>query len=427
MANNWTRDTDILDSSKMDKIRNDFLILSTKIQENISQPNVEEMSSLLRELRTLCASNEDVRNTIFDSIIELKSFRHLFEVLLNSGSAIGTMQCVKIGLQVIGNTVVQNQVKCVEHVWNVFEHFLLKCFHHNDEKLNIIVMMILFNIYKSVPRIALQSSVRASILDQSIVGNEFAIFFLEELLYSNNSSENTKIGPLFESLSQTHQLFVLEYAKVNVKPGVDIEYFVQMFNRDAFRIISDVADVNDVQITVLCLELLAEYSASDLYQKMLQDNATFVSNVFQFLKTMHLLGKEVQGHRFAPDQNLSNLFAPSQENGAIFGLKATCVKLVANLCWSHAQNQDLVRVAECFPVLLECCNLDAKNPLIKEWAVFAIRNCCQNNLANQHLVASLNRESEYCVDPGLGLTLAPGVNIGTLNKASKPDKSSGQS
>ncbi|XP_026679449.1 uncharacterized protein LOC103509265 [Diaphorina citri] len=241
---------------------------------------------------------------------------------------------------------------------------------------------------------------------------EHAIYFLEELVYSNNS---VQFALLFECSSRDDQLYLMEYIKSNMKPGIDVTYFMQMFNKHAFNILSDHSDVNDVQATVLCLELLAELSASSDYQKVMQDDVTFVSNIYEFLKGMHLVGKQDSRHRFAPDQNLTNLFNSTQHD-VVYGVKATCVKLVANLCWSHVINQNLARTSECFPVLLECCNLDAKNPLIKEWAVFAIRNCCEHNAANQELIAKLNLTSGHVIDTGSGLNLSPGVNIATLRK-----------
>ncbi|KAL1456613.1 hypothetical protein WDU94_001331 [Cyamophila willieti] len=399
----------------MDKLKEDFEKLSTKLLRKPTQTYIEELCNLLREFRTLCASNANIRRTLFDSL-DLNLLIQLFECILKQDQSQSSLLSVKIGLQVIGNTVVQNDIQCVEHIWNVSGAFLLDCFQHKDEKMNIIVMMILFNIFKYLPKISQSNSIKTAVLEQAIVGNEFGIYFLEDLIYSSSNSErNSLFSQFYESLPIQHQLYLMEYIKTNVKPGVDLVYFVQMFNKDAFRILSDAADISDVQTTVLCLELLAACSSSNDYQGLLQNNATFVSSVFEFLKAMHSLGKQDKDNRFAPDQNLSNMFA-SDENDELFGLKATCVKLVANLCWGHNANQNLARISECFPVLLECCNLDAKNPLIKEWAVFAIRNCCENNADNQQLIAQLNQTSERTIDTSVGLNLTPGVHIGPLKK-----------
>lgn len=109
----------------MEKLRNDFEMLNKKISSNSSQADIEELTNILRDLRNLCASNLNVRQTLFDLVIELKSLLYLFEILLKQNQSYYSMLCVKIGLQVVGNTVVQNDIHCVEHVWNICHPFLL--------------------------------------------------------------------------------------------------------------------------------------------------------------------------------------------------------------------------------------------------------------------------------------------------------------
>lgn len=41
--------------------------------------------------------------------------------------------------------------------------------------------------------------------------------------------------------------------------------------------------------------------------------------------------------------------------------------------------------------IFECTNVDARNPLIKEWSILAIRNLCEENLENQEIVRQLTR------------------------------------
>uniref|UniRef100_A0A8D8S4D3 Uncharacterized protein n=1 Tax=Cacopsylla melanoneura TaxID=428564 RepID=A0A8D8S4D3_9HEMI len=263
----------------MDKLIGDFANLSTKLLKEPTQTSVEELSNLLREFRTLCASNADIRRSLFDSL-DLNLLIQLFDLVLKQDPSQSSLLCVKIGLQVIGNTVVQNDIQCVEQIWNVTGAFLLDCFKHKDDKMNIIVMMVLFNIFKYLPNIVESNSIKTTVLEQAIVGNEFAIYFLEDLIYFTSKSESTSFSQFFESLPIQHQLYVMEYVKTNIKPGVHLDHFVHMFNKDAFRILSDAADISHVQTTVLCLELLAACSSSNEYQGLLQNNATFVSSVF---------------------------------------------------------------------------------------------------------------------------------------------------
>lgn len=108
----------------MDKFGFDFVNLIKKVQREPSQPHIEELTSLLRELRTLCASSANIRKSVFDSI-ELNSLIQTFDQILKIDQSDKTLLCVMIGLQVIGNTVVQNDVQCVLHIWNTAGPFLL--------------------------------------------------------------------------------------------------------------------------------------------------------------------------------------------------------------------------------------------------------------------------------------------------------------
>ncbi|XP_018322752.1 ataxin-10 isoform X3 [Agrilus planipennis] len=66
--------------------------------------------------------------------------------------------------------------------------------------------------------------------------------------------------------------------------------------------------------------------------------------------------------------------------------------MISNMCWKHKENQDFVREMDGIAVILDCCNIDAKNPFIIQWVIFAIHNLCENNLENQKIIASLNKQ-----------------------------------
>ncbi|KAJ3648841.1 hypothetical protein Zmor_020613 [Zophobas morio] len=90
-----------------------------------------------------------------------------------------------------------------------------------------------------------------------------------------------------------------------------------------------------------------------------------------------------------------------------FGFKADLIRIIGNLCWKNRTMQDLVREAELIPVVLECCNMDARNPFIMQWSILAVRNLCENNLENQKIIAGLHQEGTVSstVLEEMGLTL----------------------
>lgn len=79
----------------------------------------------------------------------------------------------------------------------------------------------------------------------------------------------------------------------------------------------------------------------------------------------------------------------SVERHVAFGFKATLVRTLANLCWKNQANKRQIRELDVIPVLLDCCNIDSRNPLIMQWVIFAVRNLCENCPENQEVIAKM--------------------------------------
>ncbi|VVD03377.1 unnamed protein product [Leptidea sinapis] len=95
------------------------------------------------------------------------------------------------------------------------------------------------------------------------------------------------------------------------------------------------------------------------------------------------------------------------ERHVAFGFKATLVRTIANLCWKNQENKKQIRELEVIPVLLDCCNIDARNPLIMQWVIFAVRNLCENCPENQEVISKLTLQGpvDNEVLQEMGLTL----------------------
>ncbi|XP_063622579.1 ataxin-10 [Cydia splendana] len=95
------------------------------------------------------------------------------------------------------------------------------------------------------------------------------------------------------------------------------------------------------------------------------------------------------------------------ERHVAFGFKAALVRALANLCWKNQANKKQMRELEVIPVLLDCCNIDARNPLIMQWVIFAVRNLCENCPENQEVIAKMSLQgpvdNEILKDMGLAL------------------------
>lgn len=105
------------------------------------------------------------------------------------------------------------------------------------------------------------------------------------------------------------------------------------------------------------------------------------------MRAVHSLGKSGSNYfSTVPDH------FDSVEDHPALNFKSNLVRLLGNLCYGNRTAQDRIRELEAMPPLLECCNLDARNPFIQQWSVLAIRNLCAGNPTNQELIASLTRQ-----------------------------------
>lgn len=76
-----------------------------------------------------------------------------------------------------------------------------------------------------------------------------------------------------------------------------------------------------------------------------------------------------------------------------FEFKVDLVRIIGNLAFRNRSCQDRVRELNAIPLMLQQCNLDFKNPFLREWALFAVRNLCEQNSENQAVIASMKLQS----------------------------------
>ncbi|CAG4938155.1 unnamed protein product [Parnassius apollo] len=110
------------------------------------------------------------------------------------------------------------------------------------------------------------------------------------------------------------------------------------------------------------------------------------------------------------------------ERHVAFGFKAALVRTLANLCWKHQENKKQMRELEVIPVLLDCCNIDARNPLIMQWVIFAVRNLCENCPENQEIISRITLQGpvDNEVLQEMGLTLHTDAQGNSIKLAPLP-------
>jgi len=141
------------------------------------------------------------------------------------------------------------------------------------------------------------------------------------------------------------------------------------------------------------LDTLCHFSADHTNagpgEALRNDKSLLIDTVY-LLRMAHEAGKEDASGVFAPVNHVAEVAAANVEDNPIYGMKSHLVRLVGNLCWECKANQDQTREIEGIQLLLDCCSIDAKNPLMIQWVVFALRNLCRDNEENRNLLASVD-------------------------------------
>lgn len=151
----------------------------------------------------------------------------------------------------------------------------------------------------------------------------------------------------------------------------------------------------DPQCVLILLDIISSVSAQEKYRTILKDDRALFLNLGCLLQVIHKMGKK-SSNLFTPIQKLDALLPSSDEKAHIeselsYSFKTKLVRSLANLSYQNRRNQELAREMEIMQSIFECSNADARNPLIKEWSILAIRNLCEENLENQEIVRQLTK------------------------------------
>ncbi|EFN86641.1 Ataxin-10 [Harpegnathos saltator] len=164
---------------------------------------------------------------------------------------------------------------------------------------------------------------------------------------------------------------------------------------------------------------------------IISENAkSLIINCKYLLMSLHMMGKESNNY-FTPITNLSQV-APNAQRRAMnintginnvdiseettnpdpqdhpaYGFKSGLIKVIGNMVYRNKMCQDLFREIDGIPLLLDCCNIDARNPLMLQWSILALRNLCEGNPENQEIIRHCRREGvvDNVVLQEMGLTL----------------------
>ncbi|XP_044263690.1 ataxin-10 [Tribolium madens] len=379
-------------------------ILKTIAQQNLTKNHEGIIKELFRSLRNYVI-NPDVQTYIVNDeffLLNVVSFMNLQSEIIQNA--------FQIILQFLFNLIISNK-SAVDKVYDVFYPTILTFLKDNKYVYESSALLYNMSLYKDLN---LDCGIYNCLLELYDSHNsvEYLYFMLEKLISDGNF---WKCYKKFDINKRAAVLGVIRDKQIKGEaikiPIIGLKVLINQFVTSG-KIIFQTVGTKDSRLEAYEISQLAQvissYCSNEDYLKVLQSDKDLLINSGVLLINIHRLGKESE-NCFTSIQNLSEIREPNKniQKHPAFGFKADLIRIIGNLCWKNKIMQDLTREAELIPVILDCCNMDARNPFIMQWVILAVRNLCENNLENQKIIAELHQQGTVSssVLQELGITL----------------------
>ncbi|XP_064399113.1 ataxin-10-like isoform X2 [Halichondria panicea] len=144
-----------------------------------------------------------------------------------------------------------------------------------------------------------------------------------------------------------------------------------------------------VQLVRCLLSVLNALCGCGHVLQQLQSLRPPITTTLDLLKTLSTMDGSADSARHRSRLAAKTTPTSSVRLHLLFAFKRDLIRLIANLSHKSPIVQDIVNEVGAFPLILNQCSIDHRNPYITQWSVLAIRNLCENNPTNQMLVAGL--------------------------------------
>ncbi|XP_030069805.1 ataxin-10 isoform X2 [Microcaecilia unicolor] len=329
-----------------------------------------------------------------------------------------SLAAFRSGLQYLGNMAAGNS-ESRNSIWKcTFPDFFLTCLNHFDEKVVTYGAMVFFTCLDVEKMIELQDA-KNSHVAQSVV-NAYMKLPESEWLFLTITSHFLKCPELVEDiyakLSNQERITLLDaiLAKISEKDPVNseealiplklVEFLASCFQetcKDVLKLASGTSTDEESLIVIRLLDVLCEMTCNTKHLECLQNCPVLLETVIDILRLTQFAGKQNK-NVFTASHSVSEI---EEVTHPAVGFKAHLIRLIANLCYKHEDNQEKVFHLDGIPLILDNCSIDDNNPFLNQWAVYAIRNLTEQNEKNQEVIANMERQglADYSVLKNMGL------------------------
>ncbi|KAL7735525.1 hypothetical protein ACLKA6_010557 [Drosophila palustris] len=375
--------------------------------------NEAEITTLLKRLRLLLTQSTDSQKTLANNAEFAKFVKN---VVLDPIMRTKLPALHNLTLQVLANSVVNNK-STQETTWQTHGVHISEQVHTAPlGSSNNILLMIMYNIYLGLgahvitDQVVFQTCVRLwqAIIDtKSNYNFEYLHFLLEHFIVK----DGRKCVQCYQRLTTVEERiafldYVTNYLRENSPNGelstMLLQYFAKEFRMKSDCILRETIklrhELHPREVHTL-LRIIASASGSEKYAKIYAADQSLFINVSSLLRCVVAAGKEPSGvgSLDKPMTKLEEVALTSDidadyESRVSFELKTLLVRCTANLLYENPANRGYGLDTELLPTLLECTVMDARNPLMREWSILAIRNACINCPEAQQVIAGLTMQ-----------------------------------
>lgn len=388
-------------------------LISTLQTENT--PN-EIQLECLRALRNAVANVPNNGNVVINSITSDNNLDNFVERYIADGCEVTFLRVLT---QVLANAVNQDiDIKdCV--IENILDNAKLIFATSSDAKTKSFLSFCLLNLMKK------QSKPWSMFLDfipfWASDGDDFCLLCLKHVALTYPLVE---VEPVARYQLHTVIRDLQLHALLEKESILSLAKDFTMLTDFVFKTQHSLTDDLKAQETLTLLDIIISVSQTD-HKIILQDIKSLLINTLYLIRMMHEAGKTEEGNKdhfsnkFKPIGKLAELAELRKENGVsgedliennpVFGFKVKLIQLLVNLVWEHPDNQNLVAEHTGLQLLLDCSQVDARNPFITQWVVMSVKALCQGNQNNQAILASLRRQgvADSALWAELGINLNP--------------------
>ncbi|KAH8309138.1 hypothetical protein KR059_006139, partial [Drosophila kikkawai] len=373
--------------------------------------NAEEVAGILKNLRLLLTQSQESQDTLarspeFSSFLDAVAFNPLMRTQHRLAH--------NLSLQVLANSVVNNELS-QRLTWNQHGSKIAEqAYAAPLGSSNNVLLMIMYNIFLNgrggliSDLVALQTCLRlwrALNEAQCTYNFEYLHFFLEHFIVQNGRA----CVACYQKLDTEDRIafldYVAHYLRENSPNGEVTLFLLQHFAKE-FRLKSDCIlretlklkhELHPREVHTL-LRIIASVSGSEKYGNVYATDQSLFINVSSLLRCVVAAGKEPDGGGLdKPMTKLEEVALTSgidagYEKKVSYELKTLLVRCCANLLYENKENKGYCLDTQLMPALLECTTMDARNPLMREWSILAIRNACINCPEAQQVIAGLTMQ-----------------------------------